>query len=994
MTAGEPRVFNIPFGASFVDALARGLLAQAGDDPLSLGAMTVLLPTRRAAQALASAFLRANSGRPLLLPVMRPIGDLDEDELVLRAEDEPPGAASLDLPPAIEPLRRQLLLTRLIMGADPAVTADQGARLAAELGRLLDQIQIERLSFDRLQDLAPEDFAGHWQKTLRFLDILTHHWPAILFEEGRIDQAERRNRIIEAQAEAWHRHPPPGPVIAAGSTGSMPATAELLGVVARLPLGSIVLPGLDTALDDRSWAQLEPAHPQFGLARLLESLDIDRTQVRPWPGSDAAPTARMRLVSEVMRPAAATDAWRRLDLDVQSALEGVTRIDCAGPEEEARTVALLLRQAIEHGETASLVTPDRALARRVATEMHRWNVQIDDSGGEPLDETAPVIFLRLIAACAAEDAAPIPLLALLKHPLAAGGLSPERFRRRVRRLELAILRGPRPRGGFGGLAAALAARARENEADHPKGADEARELIRWVERLDTISRHFFELMHSRRARPRELLAEHIAFAESLAATDAVSGPQRLWQGDAGEAAARFVSELAEASEGFATISGREWAGLFDTLLEGRVVRARYGTHPDVAIWGALEARLQHADHLILGGLNEGVWPPETRADPWMSRPMRTAFGLPSPERRIGLSAHDFAQAFGARRMTLTRATRSEGAPTVPARWLLRLDTVLQAAGYRPGREEVARWTHWQERLDAPERFRPVDPPWPTPPVAARPRRLSVTQIETWLRDPYALYAGRILRLAALDPIDADPGAAERGSVLHSALDAFLQEFPVDLPPHAAERLLALGREAFGATLERPGVWAFWWPRFEAVAQWFVEHERDYRSRVVASATETTGQTTLSAPAGDFILTAKADRIDRLRDGGAAIVDYKTGSRPSVDDVRSGASPQMPLEAAILEDGGFHDVGRHPAASLEYWRLSGGDPPGQVHSAAGRESIDGLAHAARLGLQRYVAEFDDPATPYLAQPRPELVPRFSDYSHLARIQEWARAGDER
>src|SRR5690606_1532769 len=576
---------------------------------------------------------------------------------------------------------------------------------------------------------------------------------------------------------------------------------------------------------------------------------------------------------------------------------------------------------------------------------------------------------------------------------AAGGLSPERFRRRVRRLELAILRGPRPRGGFGGFAAALAARARENEADHPKRADEARELMRWVERLDTISRSFFELTHSRRARPRELLAEHIAFAENLAATDAVSGAQRLWQGDAGEAAARFVSELAEASEGFATISGREWAGLFDTLLEGRVVRARFGTQPGVSLWGALEARLQHADHLILGGLDEGVWPPETRADPWMSRPMRAAFGLPSPERRIGLSAHDFAQAFGARRVTLTRATRSEGAPTVPARWLLRLDAVLQAAGYRPDNEEAARWTHWQERLDAPERFRPVDPPWPTPPVPARPRRLSVTQIETWLRDPYALYARRILRLAALDPIDADPGAAERGSVLHAALDAFLREFPADLPPHAAERLLTLGREAFGATLERPGVWAFWWPRFEAVARWFVEHEREYRNRVVGSVTETTGEITLSAPAGDFILTAKADRIDRLRDGGAAIVDYKTGSRPSVDDVRKGASPQMPLEAAILEDGGFPNVGKDSAASLQYCRLSGGGPPGQGHAAAGN-SIEGLADAARLGLQRYVAKFDDPATPYLAQPRPELVPRFGDYVHLARIQEWARVGDER
>lgn len=989
-----PQVFNIPFGTSFVDALARGLLAETGGDPLALGTMTVLLPTRRAAQSLAAAFLRENGGRPLLLPIMRPLGDLDEEELVLRAEDEAPGAAALDLPPAVSPLRRQLLLTRLIMRADRAITADQGSRLAAELGRLLDQIQIERLSFDRLEDLAPEQFAAHWQQTLRFLEILTHHWPAILAEEGRIDQAERRNRIIEAQAEQWRRHPPDAPVIAAGSTGSMPATAELLSVVAHLPRGSVVLPGLDTLLDDESWKLLEPTHPQYGLARLLETLGIDRGSVRPWHGTGFEPSARMHLVSETMRPAAATDAWRHLDLDFAEALRDVTRIDCAGPEEEARTVALMLREAIENGETASLVTPDRALAQRVAAEMHRWHVQIDDSGGDPLAETPPLTFLRLIAACAAEDAAPVPLLAMLKHPLASGGMAPERFRRRVRRLELTILRGPRPRSGFDGLKSALVALAGEHEAELPKRAEEARGLAHWIDGLAARARPFFELSRSGRARPDELLAAHIAFAEALAATDEAPGAQRLWRGDAGDAAAGFVSELSEASAGFGAISGRDWAGFFDTLLEGRVVRTRYGTHPAVAIWGALEARLQHADHLILGGLNEGTWPPEPRVDPWMSRPMRAAFGLPSPERRIGLSAHDFTQAFGARRVTLTRATRSEGAPTVPARWLLRLDSVLQAAGHRPGDAEAKRWTHWQESLDTPERFRPIDPPWPRPALVARPRQLSVTQIETWLRDPYALYANRILRLSPLDPLDADPGALERGSFLHAALEAFLKDFPDALPEDAVERLLEHGRSVFGETLERPGVWAFWWPRFENVARWFVENERAYRHRVASTATETKGKICFETPGGGFKLVAKADRIDRLREGGAAIVDYKTGSRPSPSEVHSGASPQMPLEAAILEGGGFSEVGAQTAVSLEYWRLTGGDPAGEIHGAGGRDGIEGLAEMARLGLERYVAKFDDPATPYLAQPRPELAPRFSDYGHLARIQEWARTGDER
>jgi ATP-dependent helicase/nuclease subunit B len=404
----------------------------------------------------------------------------------------------------------------------------------------------------------------------------------------------------------------------------------------------------------------------------------------------------------------------------------------------------------------------------------------------------------------------------------------------------------------------------------------------------------------------------------------------------------------------------------------------------------LEARLQHADRLILGGLNEGCWPPEPAADPWMSRPMRQSFGLPLPERRIGLAAHDFAQAFAAPEVVLTRAARVEGAPTVPSRWLLRLDAVWRAAGLAtpwPAQD----WLAWQEARDRPLRSVKAAPPAPKPPRAARPRELSATAIETWMRDPYAIYARKILGLDALEPIDADPGAADYGSLVHGALDAFLKTHPNGpLPAKALDDLLALGRDSFAEALARPGLWAFWWPRFERVAAWFVAHEAARRHGLLDSWSEIAGALEIAAPGGPFRVTAKADRIDRLADGTLAIIDYKTGAPPSAKEVAAGFAPQLPIEALIARHGGFPGVSAADVGQLLYWRLSGSPPGGEERSAG--EDARGLAERALAGLSDLIARFDDELTPYAARPHPEMAPKYSDYLHLARVKEWSN-GEE-
>jgi ATP-dependent helicase/nuclease subunit B len=984
-------VFTISPGKPFVDALAAGLMAGAlgidAKDPLELSRVTVLLPTRRACRALIEAFLRGAEGRAMLLPRIAPIGDIDDDALELEA-GQTLGAAA-EVPPAIPDLRRQLLLARMIMrwGAgrgDGPRPPDQAARLARELARLLDQVQTEQLSFERLGELVPEDFAEHWQLTLDFLKILTSDWPQILGEEGCADPAARRNALLAAQAQAWEASPPADPVIAAGTTGSISATAALLEQIRRLPRGAVVLPGLDQGLDEESWQALDETHPQFGMARLLERLGVPREAVREWqaPGIAATDAARAALVSEALRPAETTDAWRaaraRPRKRTERALSGVTRVDCPSPREEAGVIALAMRGALEApGKRAALVTPDRGLARRVAAELRRWDVDVDDSAGMELSETPPGAYLRLTAALAAQAWAPVPLLAVLKHPLAAGGLRPARFRANARALEKAALRGPRPAEGVSGLRAALGA----SEAVTPRAR---KDLGQWLDRLEEAARPLTEALAQHRVALDALVRAHVAFAEALAASDEADGRERLWAGEAGEAAAGFIAELIQAAADFPPVSGVSYPGLLEALMTGRFVRPRYGRHPRLFIWGPLEARLQHVELMILGGLNEGAWPPDPRADPWMSRPMRARFGLPLSERRIGLSAHDFAQAFSAPEVVLTRATRVEGTPTVPSRWLLRLEHFLPEDG---GIAQGEKYLHWYAALDAPAEVGPCEAPAPKPPVPARPRRLGVTEVETLIRDPYAVYARRVLGLEPLDPIDSDPGAAERGIFIHQALDRFVREYPRELPKNAVERLLAIGRGAFGEALARPGVLAFWWPRFERIARWFVDYELSRRAAgVSALETEVRGQLELSAPQGPLLLVARADRIDRLSGGGLAVLDYKTGTVPSQRQVKSGLTPQLPLEAAIAGAGGFRGVPAEPVAELAYVRLTGRGPGGEVRVVDGEPAE--MAAAARAGLERLIAAFDDPDTPYRSRPRPIFERRFGDYDHLARVKEWS------
>jgi ATP-dependent helicase/nuclease subunit B len=950
------KVFSIAASAPFSATLAQGLFQRFGSGALTLANITLYLPTRRAVRGIAEIFARA-AGGATLLPCFRPLGDVDEDELLLEGGDD------LTLKPAIAPLRRRLLLAAFIRRwshsrDSGAMRFAQAAAMARSLAKVLDEAETQGADLAKLADLAPAALAGHWAEVKDFLLLMRDLWAELLEKEGRSDPASHRDAALRALAKRLQEAPPETPVIAAGSTGSIPATAALLGVIARLPQGAVVLPGLDRELDADSWERLEPGHPQFALKQLLERIGVRRDQVADWAAASVLPD-RERLLREVLRPAPTTDAWRALAESANPpGVVGLKLFEAADPAEEAAVIALLLREALETPErTAALVTRDRALARRVTTELGRWKIAIDDSAGAPLSRTPAGAFLSLLAEAADEGFAPVPLLALLKHPLAGDAA----FRAKARDLDL-HLRGPRPDSGLAGVAKAL--------VNAPAA------LQSWFAQQAAILKPLEEALAPAEASLPDILAAHGAAAEALAPD--------LWAGPDGSEAQRFVHAFAEAAGALVEIETRSFAPLLRDLMAEVPVRPPFGRHPRLAILGPLEARMQYFDRVILGGLNEGVWPASAADDPWFSRPMRAQLGLEQPERAIGLSAHDFATLAAGPEVVLTRAAKAEGTPMVASRWLQRLTQLTAGLGSRGALTLDTKYRDFAAALSDPGSTAPMAPPYPCPPLEARPDHLSVTEIETWVRDPYAVYAKHVLGLKPLDPLDDEIGPLERGTALHRMLERFSKLYP-SLPPDALEKLEAVLDEVFAELGTPLATLAVWRPRFRRAAEWFIQVERERAAAVAQSFQEIKGTLPFPMTGGEFILSCRADRIDRLQTGGAAIIDYKTGSHANNKQVRAQLAPQLPLEGAILAADGF-GIGALTPEELIYLRLSGAAEAGKLTVIDGDAAV--LAGQAADKLAKRILQFCDPAQGYAPRVAPFRADIAGDYDHLARVREWS------
>ncbi|MCO6386907.1 double-strand break repair protein AddB [Aliihoeflea sp. 40Bstr573] len=1026
-----PNVLNIPAAAPFlptlIDALLDGQLVEGfrhDGSPLALADVTIYVPTRRAARELRSSFVDKLGGRSAILPVIRPLGEFEDDGWLSG------DGALFDLPPPIEPLERIVRLAPLVQawkrrlpahlaalyGEDLAIPASlaDALWLARDLSVLIDEIETEGGDWSRLSELVPADLAGWWQITLEFLQIVTTAWPAYLAAADRSNPATYRDAQIRAEAKRLATRINRGPVIVAGSTGSIPATAELLQAISRLPQGAVVLPGLDRSIDVKSWEAIGRAdappsihgHPQTGLKKLLQRLGVDRSEVVDIGTAAPDLAARIDLVGQALRPAETTEAWSH-ERDVleaallAGALEGVTLIEAANEREEALSIAVSLRMAIDAPDrSAALVTTDRELARRVANELRRFGIVADDSAGTLLSASPPAVLMRLAAEAALRPGDPVALLSLLKHPLLHVGLPRGLVRRGAETIDLVALRGGTGRPDIGKMGEDFPARLASHDA--------ASRRAFWLERLGDERRGEAADIATRIAAAVQPLAalrdaDEVDLTQALRATvqaleslgrDETGRLDPIYGGEAGGRLADFLRGLA-GLEGALSFAPDEWPDILAALIAGETVKPTPAGDPRVSIWGPLEARLQSVDTMIIGGLNEGIWPRKAEPDRFMSRMMKSGLDLEPPERRIGQSAHDFTMAMANRNIILTRSARAGEAPAVASRWLQRLITCAGPAHADEMRARGAERLAWARQLDEGPEVPFARRPEPKPPVDWRPKRFSVTEIETLRRDPYAIYARQILRLQPVDPLLRDPGAAERGTLFHEILHGFAVAAIDPFSPDATAELLRIGREEFDKATLPADVDAVWWPRFQKMAGRFVGWER-LRLGVTHRFAEARAAPTEIGVTG-VTLRGYADRIDVRPAGMADIIDFKTGSNPSKGQAHTLLAPQLALEAALLARGAFGDIGAAIPAELAYVRLR---PNGEVdhdpiHEFK-KETKSGpeLAQDAWDRLEKLVAHYQRPEAGYLSRALPFKEGDVSgNYDHLARVLEWSAGGDE-
>ena len=1023
------RVFTMPAGAPFLATLARALVAGElipgfpSGGPLDLARATIYVPTQRAGAALARELVVASGKTSLILPRIAPLAAFEptHDVLDLTAPETP----RLEVAAAVGELTRRLTLAQLtrtwgeaLRGAirrvdaegriafdesEPPLVASSPAQayaLAGDLAALIDDMIIEGIAWERLDGLVVDTFDPYWRITLDFLKIAISAWPRWLADHGLVDRATRAAQCIEREIEALPAGLARGPTIIAGSTGTNRSTARLIGAIARAPQGAVVLPDLDHELDADAWAMIgadgEDAaaiagHPQAALRRLLDQIGVPREEVKPLGAAPPALQARARFLGEALRPAESTHFWRRKRDDLGEAaisegLADVALIIADNENEEALALAVAMRCALETPEkTAALITPDRTIARRVAAELVRWGIEVEDTAGRALGDTPAGAFARF-AVAAALDFSRLSLAALLGSPLTKLGRAPDVLAKDARALELSVLRAILPLGldDIETVFAAARAATKGRHAHRALKSLSEHELLGAEALLRDLAAALAPLRDLASDAPLgKCLAAHRAALAALVAPDE----------DALETLDALFDEAIDAAPESFLLSRADYAALFDSMLAGRRAPPARGGHPRLTILGLLEARLLRFDLTLLAGLDETVWPPAAETDAFLNRKMRADLGLSMPERRIGQTAHDFTAALGAREAVLSRAKKRAGSPTVASRLLQRIGAI---GGEAAMARIEARGDHWlglARALDRPDASQPIRRPEPRPKLELRPKQLSVTRIEALRRDPYSVYAESILELQPLTPIGAEAGPREIGDIWHDALQKFSESFLSGRSLEATrEQLMAIARAAFAPMLADPAFLALRWPRIVEGLAAFLAFDAERREGARTILVEKTGR--LEIPLSDgsrFRLTARADRIELLHGGGAAVIDYKTGAPPGVAEVEVGFAPQLTLEAAMVSRGAFAEIQGEEAVSAIYLKLGGADGGFARELKFKDRDFKEVVERHFSGLELLLEQFAKRSTPYLSRPHPKYAGRGADYDHLARVKEWSATG---
>lgn len=1002
---------DAPFLATLADALIAGPLFPdwPRQGPFWLADMTIYLPTRRAATALSRTIADRLGDSPALLPDIRPLGGDDPTEEPFLPPYEP-----LDLAPPVNRLQRRLLLAQLVekwlaRQSEPAFSAPalggfRGPANAAEilalaesLGTLIDDFAVARIDPAILGQIDDAQLPERWQDHLDFVGFVLEHWPAILAARGEIEGAARTNLLLEKKAASLHAAHGERPVLVAGSTGSMPATADLIAAIARLPRGAVVLPGLDTAMSPETFAHLaDPGrnphgHPQYGMARLLRRLGALPQSVTPL----APATARTTALNAALALAPETAHWPETlaALGPHAIAEATKTVAIAAartPEEEARAVALAICDALDTGKTVAVVTPDRTLARRIAAELKRFAIDTDDAAGTPLARTRTGRLIRQIVTALTGGFAAVDVMALLHNRHVALGLGRAVVSPAAGWLDFALLRGQRPAQGMDGLKAALAAHRDAKNQYVPLRLD-AERATAVATLLDALEAATAPLATLCAQGPFDAAAIAKALTETLSRVTAVPEGETRPLLDGEDVFLNWAEQMARSAGTGPHFDAASLPLALDGLLSGPSVRPRRVEAEDVVILGRLEARLLSADRMILCGLVEGVWPEVADPGPWLSRGLRLAAGLEPPEKLHGLAAHDFLMAAGAPDLLLSYAERAGTSPATPSRLLQRLEAFLGSELTAALHGRGAHWVELARRLDltgAPPQ--PATRPAPKPPLGARPRSISITEAETLLRSPYDLYARYGLRLRAVPALGADPDLAERGTIVHDIFGDFFSLHPDALHDETAHALIMdIARARFSSLDMVPDRRDIWIARFARAAEMFLAFERARDEGVVKRHPEIAG--TIALPGLDFTLRGRADRIDVLFGGGLEVLDFKTGSLPADPDMVNLFAPQLPLEAWMAAEGAFGDHLKDRPKALTYLKIS--NKPESLEpkpfKIARDMDVPAIVDAVMANFRAHVdALLLSDTRPMAARVFPNPKQRFKgDYDHLARAGEW-------
>ena len=987
------KISSIALGKPFLDNLASGLLARhEKSEPINLGNTVIILPAEEARRNLLKILTTMAKPKALLLPRMYTVSESPSFRRPHRTGDLDrilPWDLLPDRPP-IPSVSRDLLLGRLIFQwrkghyQTSSGSLHRCLKIAPTLGRLFDEFQAFQVNYLSLDQSSASDDALHWESVDKFLRIVIKQWPGILSEQIWQDPMLYDQLITKLLIQHWKQEPPKNDIIAAGFTGNLPHIANLLSFIISLPTGHMVIPSLARGLERKTWENLPEDHPQYPIKKLLVSLKVENNQVPEWfnqfgyANATPPPKPPFNFITSAFRQGEDQDgakSGRRI-------LSNLAMITAQNIYSEAQTISLIIKEFLTSKQGGvSLFAEDQKLIKQVTLHLRQWNLDLCNYTTSSPDPSGASSFLQLVAEMTCSAVSPVSLLSAFKHPMCTGHTSPTLFNKLRNKLELKCLRGIRPEPGFSGIIASLQNRANKD-----------RELIAWLQRLDRASLHFCRLVKSRKVSLKSLLAAHLDFSIWLCQTEKDSAT-RLWESNEGRSLFLHLNTLCSTLKESFTLDGAEYSDMFRVLLHNMPNDPQDFDTACIHTYNPEQTLFSPSSLHILAGMNQTTWPSISQSDQWLSPQIRQTLNLPGKEKTKAFAGLHICQASAASKVVLTRSRIINGVQTAPAYHFAYLENVAKKVGLHEAIDESRYWHDLgqaleQKTLSIPQSRRPA----PTPPVSARPRTLSATKIERWMQDPYGIFVSTILKIRPLESVDAKAGPSDYGRMVHEALQKFVQNYPTNMPPNPHQKLLDFGQASFRKVRVQPEAYAFWWPRFERLARYFIEQEGKTRRHITTTYAEITGTTTIDLVSGPFTLTTRADRINMRADGKVDIIDYKTGALPTAPKILDGSKPQLLLEALIALDNGFEEIETREVNSIITIQLSGTSITGNHRTI--QSGISTKAAELLSRLTKLIESFDNEKTPYHFVPHNDFAPQHNEFEHLARMKEWLALSQKR